>query len=206
MPLLRLSNGRVYTTANDINRLAAPLQVGAFDYPQAVRSKVREFKHPLAKQDALFILDSLDPAAAAMVDRAGFKYRRVGNVVPSPDEDGSFAFVQRDASSPADAPPRARSPKEISEYLVPHHVQVNDWHFVFSGAIIKGVYINSDLQGVVYCLAGEWIRLSPTLLNWPIFPYGEPTAAISYFDRPFDGGPFEMNLKPDVKVLPAMTY
>jgi len=206
MALLRLSTGRVYTTVEAINRIVEPLQIGTFEYPRSVREEVARFRHPLSKPDAMFILKSLDPKAIEMVTRAGFTYRRVGNVVPSPEEDGSFSFVQRDESSPGDAPPLARTPKEVSDYLVPHHVQVNDWHFVFTGAIIKGLRISDDLQGVVYCQAGEWIRLNPSLLNWPIFPYGEPTAAVSYFDRPFAGGPFKMDLKPEVKVLPGMTY
>jgi hypothetical protein len=205
MPILRLSNGRVYTTADTINPAVAPLQVGTFDYPPAVRAKVAKFSHPLSKSDAMFILNSLDPKAIDMVVGAGFTYRRVGNVVPSANEDGSFSFLQWSEKSPADAKPLARTSKEISDYLIPHHVQVNDWHFVFSGAIIKGVRIRDDLQGVVYCQAGEWIRLGPTLLNWPIFPYGEPTCAVSYFDRTFEDGPFKMDLKPDVRVLPGMT-
>ncbi len=206
MALLRLSNHRVYTTVDAINRIVEPMQIGTFDYPQSVRDVVSRFKHPLSKKDAMYILESLDPKAVEMVTRAGFTHRRVGNVVPSPNEDGSFQFVTRDEKSPADAAAVARSPKEVSDYLIPHHVQVNDWHFIFSGAIIKGLRINGNLQGVVYCQAGEWIRLNPSLLNWPIFPYGEPTAAVSYFDRSFEGGPFPMDLKPEVKLSPGMTF
>jgi hypothetical protein len=204
--LLRLSNGRVYTTLNDINRIVAPLSLGTFAMPQAVRDRIAKFSQPISKADAVFLLENLDPNAVRMVTEEGFTYRRVGNVVPSPSEDGTFAFLQRTEDTPADAPPAARSAKEIRDYLVPHHVQVNDWHFVFSGAIIKGLQIRQDLQGVVYCQAGEWIRLNPSLLNWPIFPYGEPTVAISYFDRSFAGGPFKMDLKPEVKVLEGMSY
>ena len=206
MALLRLSNGRIYTGITTINTIVAPLQIGTFEYPQNVRKAVAGFQHPLAQRDAMFILESLDPKAVDMVISAGFTHRRVGNVVPSRADDGSFAFVQRDESSPGDAPARERSPQEIREYLIPHYVQVNDWHFVFSGAIVKGLVIRPDLQGVVYCEPGEWIRLNPKLLNWPIFPYGEPTAAVSYFDRPFEVGPFKMDLHPEVEVLPGMNY
>jgi hypothetical protein len=206
MALLRLSNSRVYANIAAINRIVAPMQIGTFDYPESVRKTVAGFKHPLSKQDAMFILESLDPKAVEMATREGFTHRRVGNVVPSPADDGGFAFVTRDEASPGDAPPLARTPKEVAEYLIPHHVQVNDLHFVFTGAIVKGLRIRDDLQGIVYCQPGEWIRLNPTLLNWPIFPYGEATAAVSYFDRSFAGGPFPMDLKPEVKVLPGMNY
>lgn len=206
MALLRLSSGRVYTTVASINPIISPMQIGTFDYPKAVRDRVTQVKHPLSKDDAMFILKSLDPKAVEMVTKEGFKFRRVGNVVPSPNDDGSFAFVQRDEKSAGDNPPAARSPKEIADYLIPHRVQVNDWHFVFTGAIVKGLCIGDALQGVVYCQPGEWIRLSPALLNWPIFPYGEATAAVSYFDRSYEDGPFKMDLKPEVKVLAGMTY
>jgi hypothetical protein len=206
VPLLRLSNGRIYTTLLDINRIVAPLTVGQFAMPQAVQERVAKFSQPISKADADFVLGNLDPDAIRMVTGEGFKFRRVGNVVPSRNEDGTFEFLQRAENTPVDAAPIARSPQQIRDYLVPHHVQVNDWHFVFSGAIIKGLQISADLQGVVYAQAGEWIRLNPTLLNWPIFPYGEATVAVSYFDRTFEDGPFKMDLKPEVKVLPGMSY
>jgi hypothetical protein len=206
MALLRLSNGRVYNTLADINELVAPLRIGAFDLPASARATVSGFKHPISKNDAMTVLGLLDPKVTAMVAKEGFTHRRVGNVVPSPSQDGSFAFVTRDENSPGDAAPIARSPKEIADYLIPHHVQVNDWHFVFSGGIIKGLQLKGDLQGVVYCQAGDWIRLNPTILNWPIFPYGEATVAVSYFDRSFAGGPFKMDLHKEVQVKPGMTY
>ena len=206
MALLRLSNTRVYTTIDEINGIVAPLQIGTFDLPEAARSTVAQFAQPLSKPDAMTVLKLLDSGVVDMTAKEGFTYRRVGNVVPSPKQDGSFAFVTRDENSPGDAPPIARSPKEIADYLIPHHVQVNDWHFVFSGGIIKGLQLKGDLQGVVYCGAGEWIRLNPTILNWPIFPYGQATVAVSYFDRPFAGGPFKMDLHKEVQVKPGMTY
>src|SRR5580658_1477933 len=206
MALLRLSNARVYTTIDEINELVSPLQVGTFNLPEAARGAVARFKHPLSKEDAMTVLRLLDPKVVDMVTREGFTFRRVGNVVPSPKQDGSFAFVTRDENSPGEAAPIARSPKEIADYLIPHHVLVNDWHFVFSGGIIKGVHLKDGLQGVVYCQAGDWIRLNPTILNWPIFPYGEATVAVSYFDRPFAGGPFKMDLHKEVEVQPGMTF
>ncbi len=206
MALLRLSNARVYTTIDEINEIVAPLRIGIFDLPEAASNRIAGFSQPLSKPDAMTVLKLLDSKVVDMTAKEGFTYRRVGNVVPSPKQDGSFAFVTRDENSPGDAPPIARSPKEIADYLIPHYVQVNDWHFVFSGGIIKGLQLKGDLQGVVYCGAGEWIRLNPTILNWPIFPYGQATVAVSYFDRPFSGGPFKMDLHREVQVKPGMTY
>jgi|SRR5665213_490682 len=206
MALLRLSNGRVYNTHEEINALVAPLRIGRFNLPDSSREIVSRFKQPLSQEDAMTVLRLLDPKVVDMVTKEGFTFRRVGNVVPLPKQDGSFAFVTRDENSAGDAPPIARSPKEIADYLVPHYVQVNDWHFVFTGAIIKGLRLKEGLQGMVYCQAGDWIRLNPTILNWPIFPYGEATVAVSYFDRAFAGGPFQMDLHKEVQVKPEMTY
>lgn len=203
MALLRLSNGRVYTAIEDINRFVAPMTIGKFKVTDETLAKVAAFPQPLSHADAMFVYDSLDPEAIRMVEAEGFTYRRVGDVVPA--EDGSFQFMQRSPASDPAAPPVARSPKDIADYLIPHYVQVNDWHFVFSGSIIKGVKFSDDLQGIAYIQAGEWVRLNPTILNWPVFPYGQATVAVSCFDRPFDK-PFQMDLHREEQVLPEMAY
>lgn len=203
MALLRLSDGRVYTAIEDINRLAGGITVGKFRVTQDTLDKVVGFSHPLSHDDAMYLISKFDPEDRKMVEAEGFTYRRVGNVVPV--SGGGFSFVQRyEGGDPSDEP-MTMPPEAIKAYLTPHFVHVNDWHFVFSGSIIKGVKLSEDLQGVVYAQAGEWIRLNPTILNWPIFPFGTPTAAISYFDRPMDP-PFSMELHPEVSVLPQSLY
>jgi hypothetical protein len=206
MALLRLSNERIYTKISDVNELVAPLRIGTFDLPASVRATVAGFKLPISKDDAMTVLSLLDPKVVERVTKEGFKFRRVGNVVPSASQPGHFAVMARDEASPGNVPPTARTPKEIADYLIPHYVQVNDWHFVFAGAIVKGVQLGEGLQGVVYVQPGEWIRLNPTILNWPIFPHGEASVVVSYFDRSFAGGPFKMDLHKEVEVKPGMSY
>lgn len=206
MPLLRLSNGRVYTAIKDINRLVAPLRVGRFKMYEQVVARLATLPMPLSQDDAMLLLESLDPSDVAMVEEQGFKYRRVGNVVPPAVDGGGFAFVTRYEGGDPNTPAAEMTQKAIADYLVPHHVQANDWHFVFSGAIVKGVQLDGDLQGVVYAQAGDWIRLGPRVLNWPIFPFGEATAAVSFFDRDPAAGEFAMDLRPAVKVRPEMLY
>lgn len=205
MPLLRLSNGRVYTAPEDINRIVAPMQVGHFALSSEVAGKVRGFSQPLSQEDAMFILKSLDPKLSAAAEKDGFKYRRVGNVVPNPADDGNFVYMQRFEDRSIQSAPEQMTAEAIREYLVPHYVKVNDWHCVFSGAIIKGVQLSHGLQGVVYCQVGDWIRLSPKVLNWLVFPYGEATAAVSMFDQPCDKD-FDMDLHPEVKVQDVTRY
>jgi hypothetical protein len=205
MALLRLSNGRVYTAPEDINRSVAPMQVGEFTIPPDARARVRDFKHPLSQDDALFVLKSLDPQVSGRAEQAGFKFRRVGTVVPSPADDGTFVYMQRFADQEHESAPVALSAQAVRDYLVPHHVLVNDWHCVFSGAIIKGVQLRDGLQGVVYCEAGNWIRLGPQVLNWPVFPHGRATVAVSMFDQPCTEN-FKMDLHPEVQIKPDMLY
>lgn len=203
MALLRLSNGRIYTTFEDINRLVAPLSVGAFKVSDEVLRKASGFSHPLSKGNATYLLNNLAAEDRAMVEGLGFTHRRVGEVIPKGD--GTFLMALTYESQDEQAPPAVLSAKEIAEYLTPHYVHANDWHFVFSGAIVKGVQLEDGMQGVVYCPAGNWIRLAPTVLNWPIFPWGEATAAISCFDRPCEE-PFHMELHPEVAILPEMRF
>lgn len=205
MAFLRLSDGRIYTTFEDINRFVAPLEVGAFALDPEVRQKVAAFAQPLSQADALYVLDNFPKEDFDWSEAQGYTHRRVGAVIPSPKEDGSFLMALRDRTTPEDVESFVLSEKEIADYLTPHHVLVNDVHFVYSGAIVKGVWISEDLQGVVYCPAGEWIRLGPTILNWPIFPWGEATVAISCFDQPCEK-PFDLDLKPDVPIKPTMMF
>ena len=87
---------------------------------------------------------------------------------------------------------------DLQAYLTPHNIHVNDWHFVFSGTIVKGMQLQGDRQAVVYVTPGEWIRLAPSVLNWPIFSFGEPVIGLSYYDRePAAEGWFPMDLHPD---------
>src|SRR5262249_48711468 len=95
-----------------------------------------------------------------------------------------------------------------AQYLLGHrqpHVQpVNDWHFVMSGSIIKGLQLEDGLQGVLYVQAGEWICLTPKAVNWVITSSGQPTLGISYFPQPV--GSFSQVDHPEVTVLPTMNF
>jgi hypothetical protein len=205
MALLRLTSGRVYTAPEDINRIVSPMQVGEFAIAPEVRTRIRAFKHPLSQEDAMYVLKNLDPKVIAMAEKDGFRYRRVGNVVPSAADDGNFTYMQRFEDRSIQSAPQPMSAEAVRDYLIPHYVKVNDWHCIFSGAIIKGVQLRDGQQGVVYCEAGDWIRLSPKVLNWPIFPYGEATAAVSMFDQPCEGN-FDMELHSEVKIQSEMRY
>ena len=205
MAFLRLSDGRIYTTFEDINRFVAPLEVGSFDLAPDVRKKVAGFAQPMSQADALYVLDNFPKEAFDWSEKEGYVHRRVGAVIPSPKEDGTFLMALRDRNTPEQVEPYVLSALVIADYLTPHHVLVNDVHFVYSGAIVKGVWLSEELQGVVYCPAGEWIRLGPKILNWPIFPWGEATVAVSCFDLPCEA-PFELDLKPDVAIKPTMMF
>ena len=56
------------------------MTIGSFDIQTATKEKLEAIASPLSQDDAMLILDSLDPDCVAMVEREGFTYRRVGNV------------------------------------------------------------------------------------------------------------------------------
>lgn len=208
MAIARFSTGEVYASYSDINRLVAPVQVGRFSFPESLEQKVNELMMPLTREGADLIFDNLDPNAETMMKKAGFdfSYRRVGCYVPPKTRGGecSFTLLQDDREEGVTA---KMTEADLGAYLTPHNVHVNDWHFTYSGTIVKGLQLERDRQAVVYVTPGEWIRLASTALNWPIFAFGTPVIGLSYYDlEPNGEGGFEMDLHPDHPILETMTF
>ena len=208
MAIARLSSGEVYANYSDINDLVKPLQVGRFAFSAVVEQKVNALTKPLTREGADYILGAFDPEAESMMKDAGFdfKVRRLGCYVPPEKRGGDCSFTTlKDDQSAAEV--ESMTEDDVNAYLTPHHVQVNDWHFTFSGAIIKGIQLQGDLQAVVYVTPGEWISIAPTVLNWPIFAFGSPVIGLSYYDRePNADGDYDMELHPENKVMDSMLF
>ncbi|EJN05856.1 hypothetical protein [Phyllobacterium sp. YR531] len=203
MALLRVSDGRVFTAIEDINAIVKPMEIGRFPFDDALRARVDALPQPLSPENAKLIVGSLDSSVRERLDSEGYVSWRVGNVLSKGEE--GFAFHQHFEGGETGG--GQKSPEQIKDYLTPHHVLVNDIHFVFTGAIIKGVQLENGLQAVCYVEAGEWIRLGPTILNWPIFPSGKAITGLSFFDQ--KAGPdqtWKMDLHPEVKVDPTMLF
>lgn len=208
MAILRLSTGKVYAEYVDINELVKPLQVGRFLLPDDVREKVAQLEMPLTRQGADYLFQSLDTDAEKLMERHEFKfrYRRVGCYMPPEKRGGDCSFAIAEDGG-GDVFVEEMTEGQLSEYLTPHNVLAHDWHFTFSGTIVKGVQLKSGLQAVVYVTAGEWIRLAPTVLNWPIFAFGRPVIGLSYFDRePENHGDFDMKLYPGHQIAASMQF
>lgn len=199
MALLRLSTGKLYTTHEEISPRIGTVRIGKFNYPDEFRREVEKLATPLTEEGAEFVTSRLDPAAIALPNAEGLVHRRVGSVVPQSDGGFVFAF----GKTAADATPRQMSEEQMRAYLMPHIVDAVDWHFVLAGGIVKGLDLG-DHQGVLYVQAGEWICLNPKVVNWPIFPNGQSTIGVSYFNK--EPGTFGQVEYPDVKILPEMRY
>lgn len=203
MAVLRLSDGRVYTAIDDINAIVKPTEIGRFPFDDALRERVDAFAQPLSDEDARSIITLLPAAVREKLKDQGFISWRLGNVAAQ--EDGSYAFRQQFESGESGG--SQKSAQEMKDYLTPHYVLVNDIHFVFTGSIIKGLQLEDGLQGVVYVEAGEWVRLGPTILNWPIFPSGQAVTGLSFFDQVASPTqPWKMDLHPEVQVDPTMLF
>lgn len=200
MALLRLSDGRVYVTHEDIAPRIGSVRIGKFDYPEAARREVEALSMPLTDEGIDVATSKIDPAALALANSEGFVHRRIGCVVPSKQDDGPFTF----AFGPTAAEYRLfeQPIEDVISKLRPHIVDVPDWHFVLSGAIIKGLQLEDGLQGVLYVTEGEWICLTPKAVNWVIASQGQPTIGISYFPKPL--GAFQQVDFPEVQILPNM--
>lgn len=208
MAIARLSTGEVFGSYSDINEVTAPVQVGRFSLPESTKEKIGELTMPLTQEGGDYILSMLDPNAETLMKHEGFSfdYRRVGCYVPPSTRGGSCSFTMVNEGQ-AEAATAEMTEKDLVAYLTPHNVQVHDWHFTFSGAIVKGIRMEGDLQAVVYVTPGEWIRLAPSVLNWPVFAFGAPVIGVSYYDRvPNAEGGFDMDLHPDHPILESMKF
>ena len=208
MAIARLSTGEVFTHYSDINELVKPLQVGRFSFPLEVEQKINALTKPLTKEGVDYILDAVHSDAESVLEDAGFEFksRRVGCYVPPETRGGECSFTRtREGQTEVDTVTMTED--DLTGYLTPHNVHVNDWHFTCSGAIVKGIQLEADLQAVVYVSPGEWIRLAPSVLNWPIFAFGTPVIGLSYYDRaPNADGKFDMDMYPDHPVLETMKF
>jgi hypothetical protein len=202
MALLRLSTGQVYTTIRDISSRIGTTRIGVFDYPESFRRTVAQLQVPLTDEGAEVLTRNLDPKAVAWATGEGLTFRRLGCIIPPSGSAKEFVFAFGKAGS--DSAPTQMSEAQLSAYTTPHRVLANDWHFVMRGGIIKGLQLDGGLQAVLYVQPGEWIRLNPKVVNWPVFPVGEPSIGISFFDR--EWGTFGQETHSDVKVHPDMAY
>ena len=203
MALLRVSDGRVFTAIDDINAIVKPMEIGRFPFDEALRERVNALSQPLSPEDARMIVNFLDPSVRKKLKSEGYISWRLGNILA--EDNGNYALHQHFESGEAGA--GKKSAQEMKEYLTPHYVLVNDIHFVFTGAIIKGVHLENGLQAVCYVAAGESISLAPSILNWPVFPSGQAITGLSFFDQTASPGrPWKMELHPEVQVQPTMLF
>jgi len=202
MALLRLSTGHVYTTLDDISKRIGSVRIGKFDYPESFRSAVARLQVPLTDEGITLLTNNLDVNAVALPKREGLTFRRLGCIIPPTKTNQQFVFSF--GKTQDDSKPTQMSEEQLAAYAAPHCVLANDWHFTMRGGIIKGLQLENAMQGVLYVQPGEWIRLNPKVINWPIFPVGEPSIGVSFFDK--DWGTFGQEAHPEVTVRPEMRY
>ena len=202
MALLRLSNGDLYADNASINRLVAPLEIGRFNIDQAFLDEVQAMKGPINQKEAMRILKSLDQETEAKLEAGKFVHRRVGNLIAKPD--GGYSMCLRFEGGSDETPVAEFSKETMQNYLTPHYLRVNNWHFLYAGTIVKGLQLTPELQGMVYIFPGEWMRLDPNVLNWPVFCKGPGTVALSCYDLPVEEHKFDLH--PELKVMPEMCY
>lgn len=203
MAIARISTGEVYADYSDINKIVGPVQVGRFSLSEEVGQKISNLSMPLTKEGADYIFANFDPDAENIMKNEGFDFaiRKLGCYAPPVTRGGNCSFSRLDEGS-GEIVTDEMNEAGLTAYLTPHNIHVNDWHFTLSGTIVKGIQLKGDKQAVVYVTPGEWIRLAPTVLNWPIFAFGVPVIGISYYDREVNSeGWFDMDLHPDHPIL-----
>ncbi len=210
MAILRLSNGEVYVTYKDINKIIAPagMTVGRFPYPEALEAKVAEMSKPLTKESLDLVFGEMASSVEGILKDANYSYAacRGAVYVPPETKGGKCAFSM--ALAGMEEPMNAEmNESDTSDYKLPHVLRTDNWHFAFASAFVKGMQLEGDLQAVIYVTAGEWQRLDSNILTWVIFTFGEPVVGLSYFaDEPNAQGKWETDVAPDHVILDTMKF
>ncbi|WP_434694913.1 hypothetical protein J3P89_16275 [Pseudomonas sp. Z1-14] len=202
MAILRMFNGDVYADIDSINRIIGPMEIGQFNVDSAFLREVRSWSSPIRQDQAERVLKSLDADTEAALVGGGFDHRRVGNLVAN--DNGGFSMCVRFLGGDADAPVAELSKETIQNYLTPHHLLVNNIHFLFAGLIAKGLQLKNGQQCVVYLSPGEYMRLNHEVFNWPIFSQGAGTVAVSCYDLPVEEHKFDLH--PELTVPTEMRF
>lgn len=199
MALLRLSNGRFYTDIKTINELIAPVQIGSFDIRPEIASSVNDPELKFDRKFADLMYERAAPGTEKILKDAGFedKERRLAVYIPPKTSKDPHQFITL-LDGDEQAEPAPLRDEDFGAYLVPHRFPVNDWHFCFIGTMAKGLRLENGEQAVLYVFAGEWMRLRPTVLNWPVFQSATPIIGLSYFEeKANEHGAYDMELVPD---------
>lgn len=210
MAVLRLSTGEVVVGYSEINELIAPagMEVGRFVYPDSLENKVKAMAKPLTNDGAELAFGELSSNVEGVVKDLNFNYsyRRAAVYVPPKEQGGTgnFSLSGDDQSGVASMDVTA---SDMDNYMAPHILRVVNLHFAFTGAFVKGMQLEGDLQAMIYVTAGEWQRLDPNILAWVIFSCGEPVVGLSFFgDKPDANGLHETDVMADHPILDTMKY
>ena len=210
MAILRLSNGEVYVTYQDINKIIAPagMTVGQFPYPEALEAKVAEMSKPLTKESLDLVFGEMASSVEGILKDANYSYAacRGAVYVPPETKGGNCAFSM--AFAGMEEPMNAEmNESDTSDFKLPHVLRTDNWHFAFASAFVKGMQLEGDLQAMIYVTAGEWQRLDSNILTWVIFTFGEPVVGLSYFvDEPNAQGKWETDVAADHVILDTMKF
>ena len=210
MAVLRVSTGEVYANYSDINKLIMPLgmEVGRFSYPEHLEARVASIAKPLTQEGVDFMFGELSSSVEEMVNNGDFNYayRRAAVYIPPKEQGGTSSFSMAGDDQPGVSSAEMTA-SDLGNYMAPHILRANNWHFSFAGAFIKGIQMEDKRQAMIYVTAGEWQRLDPEILTWVVFPHGGPVIGLSFFDRkPDDNGAFETDVIPDNTILETMKF
>lgn len=206
MAVLRVSNGKVYTTYNEINEILAPagMTVGGFSYPDALRLKVEQMDMSLPAEALDLMFGEVAQIVDGVLKDEGFNHACIRAGAGVPISDGTMFSVAYEGQA---AMSMEIKDADAEGYMVPHILRVNNFHFALVNAFVKGVQLKDGLQCVIYTTAGEWMNLTPECLNWVVFAVGAPAVGLSYFDvEPDAQGQFDTEGKPDHIVLETMKF
>ena len=207
MAILRLSTGKIFTDYARLNKIIAPVEVDSFSLSEEAKNAVIEKTRTLNRESADFLLETLGDGELERMKTGGLdvKCNRVATYSPAQTEGGpcSFAMIFGDQQ---EAVAFSAEGDVLAAYLVPHMFLAYDWHYCFEGSMIKGLQVNDDLQACLYITAGEWMRLDPAVMNWPVFPNSN-VVGVSFFDRlPNENGGYDMEHAPEHPILESMKF
>ncbi|AQS83862.1 hypothetical protein A0U92_02690 [Acetobacter aceti] len=201
MALLRLENGEIFTDISKINELVTPMEIGAFNVPADFLAFANDPTTKFNRQFANRLYNDVATGVERLLARHNFTFqaRRIGIYVPPVKPGDSRQFITL-FDSDAEVEPTSLRDEDFKAYMTPHRFPVLDFHFCFAGTMAKGLKLQNGTEAVIYIFPGEWMRVRPTVLNWPIFQSGSPVVGLSYFaEKENEHGAYDMELHPEYK-------
>lgn len=161
MAVLRLEDGRIYTSLETINEFVSPATVDPVPVPQGIDDLLA--KPALSPDETATLLAHADHELVTGSHEAGW---------PAPLAQVFWAGMP------------APLEEQLASYGPPHTNPVDEIHHVLDGAVVFGFVLRDESQGIVVVQPGDALRIYEGVEHWSTLTADHRVKSIVYLSRP----------------------